>query len=84
MPLERPEGPRASKSNQAALQTRFLPWLQSDFPRRADVYMGHHAVVYMRMDDRDRILVWLLRLGGASMLMALGAVVMPFGCFKTP
>lgn len=30
------------------------------------------------MDVRDRILVWLLRLGGAVMLMALGAVVMPF------
>ena len=26
----------------------------------------------------ERILIWLLRLGGAVMLMALGAVVMPY------
>ena len=30
------------------------------------------------MNRNERILVWLLRLGGAVMLTALGAVVMPF------
>jgi hypothetical protein len=31
----------------------------------------------MRMNRNERMLVWLLRLGGAVMLTALGAVVMP-------
>ena len=30
------------------------------------------------MNRNERILVWLLRLGGAVMLTALGAVIMPF------
>lgn len=30
------------------------------------------------MNCYERILIWLLRLGGAVMLMALGAVVMPY------
>jgi hypothetical protein len=30
------------------------------------------------MNRYERILIWLLRLGGAVMLMALGAVVMPY------
>ena len=30
------------------------------------------------MNRNERILIWLLRLGGAVMLTALGAVVMPF------
>jgi len=30
------------------------------------------------MDRNEKILIWLLRLSGAVMLTALGAVVMPF------
>ena len=37
-----------------------------------------HQLYTFTMNQKERILVWLLRLGGAVMLTALGAVLMPF------
>ena len=42
------------------------------------VYSGAPLPYRLNMNRRERILVWLLRIGGVLMMMALGAVFMPF------
>ncbi len=49
----------------------------------AGVYSTSAAVVTFGMTRYETILAWLLRLGGAVMLTALGAVVMPLDWMNT-